>query len=188
LYIPLSGQGHPLLSRFYSIKQDHAIELGWTIKAGSTCDGIQIYRSHDNVIFDQIGVIAGICGSEFESQHYDFTDVDPLLNGLNYYRLELGGFGFTDTLEVECVDLGNAGYQVRPHPASGNTRILFANPQNESHTLEVFHPGGGQVFSMQTKEDRFAFDARRLAPGFYLFAIHDPAMRLVTSGPLLVLH
>ena len=67
-----------------------SLVLEWIIESGSTCSGITIYSSLDGVNFEEVGSIEGVCGSKFNSQSYLFTDKNPAVNTINYYRLKFG--------------------------------------------------------------------------------------------------
>src|SRR5687768_12462136 len=82
------AQGSPILGKFSLSESNGQVALDWQIVAGSTCNGIQIYRSTDAVQYSQIGNIAGICGSITEAVNYFFTDTTPVKNAINYYYLE----------------------------------------------------------------------------------------------------
>ena len=97
LFFSLQGlfaQRHPILGKFYLSENKGTVDLHWSIMEGSTCNGIQIYRSNDSIQFSKIGEISGVCGSISEEQSYTFSDVNPFRNQVNYYRLELGIHGF----------------------------------------------------------------------------------------------
>ena len=85
------AQHNSILDNFTVFENNENVYLNWTIISGSTCNGIQIYRSTDNLSFTQIGSIARICGSSSQPRNYAFTDNNPEKNKFNCYRLELGG-------------------------------------------------------------------------------------------------
>ena len=63
--------------------------LAWTIKSGSVCNGIQIYRSTDSLNFVIIENIDGACGDLASSVTYTYTDSEPINNKINYFKFEL---------------------------------------------------------------------------------------------------
>jgi len=78
-----------------AIKDKDRIILQWTIKKGSSCIGIGIFRSTDAINFEVIGEIKGVCGSTEFAQAYHFIDENPIKNKTNYYVLEMGFSGKT---------------------------------------------------------------------------------------------
>ena len=49
--------------QFSAVQVETKVQLNFTIKAGNTCNGIEIFRSPDSVNFSLIGDIQGVCGS-----------------------------------------------------------------------------------------------------------------------------
>jgi len=101
------AQNHPILGKFSISENNGDVYLSWSIIAGSSCNGIQIYRSIDSINFSQIGDIPGVCGSVDFTQTYDFTDNNPVKNKVNYYRLELGNQDFSQIVSIEIIDISS---------------------------------------------------------------------------------
>ncbi|MBK6988850.1 MAG: T9SS type A sorting domain-containing protein [Bacteroidetes bacterium] len=182
------AQTHPILSRFIVSEINGRAFLSWSIIAGSTCDGIQIYRSVDSANFSRIGEIAGVCGSVSFEEPYDFTDNDPIKNSINYYRLDLGNQGFSQIVSVEIIDIESFGYQIRPHPAITEAKIYFDNSTLKEYQLTIYTINGIEVFSTATKEDFFQLNTSLLQSGLYLFAISISGNLPSVKGKLLVQH
>ena len=119
------------------------------------CNGIQIFRSTDKINFIKIGDIAGVCGSTSAPQPYDLTDINPVKNSFNYYRLELGGSGISDIIGIEIIELEYSGYQIRPNPISTEAKIFFENNKNQEHHLTIYDTNGNQALALVTKEEFF---------------------------------
>ena len=145
LFHSSSGQNNTILDSFTAIEIDGTVFLKWIISSGSTCNGINIFRSDDTVGFMQIGRIDGICGDPGSPQPYDFIDEHPLKNKVNYYRLELGTKGYSEIISIEIIDLEKNNYQVRPNPVSDQARIYFDLDENESYILTVYNIQGCMV-------------------------------------------
>src|SRR5437870_3891883 len=92
----MEGKAQTLLPVFEAIQVENRVQLNFTISAGNTCNGIQIFRSPDAVNFIEIGDIQGVCGSSDRSESYFFIDQAPLKNKTNYYRLQLGTLGSSE--------------------------------------------------------------------------------------------
>lgn len=182
------AQSHPILGKFYISDSEGDVYLNWSIIAGSTCNGIQIYRSTDSISFSQIGEIAGVCGSVGFEQPYDFTDNNPVKNKVNYYRLELGNQGFSQILSVEIIDIESNGYQIRPHPANSETVIYFDNNTKQEQQLTLYNMNGIVVFTTITNEDFFQLNTSLLQSGLYLFTISLSGNLPTAQGKLLVQH
>ncbi|MBK7683934.1 MAG: T9SS type A sorting domain-containing protein [Bacteroidetes bacterium] len=183
-----SAQHNSVLDNFTVNIFSGKVLLNWIITSGSTCNGIQIYRSTDGKPFVEIGSIAGVCGSTSSPKQYDFTDVKPVKNSINCYRLELGGNGTSEVLSLEIIDIAAGGYQIRPNPVSTNAKIYFDNNKKEEHQFVLYNLSGTIVTTIITKEDFFDFNAINLISGLYLFAISNDSFTEKARGRILVQH
>lgn len=182
----VQAQGSPLLGKFSLSQFDGHVSLYWQIVEGSTCNGIQIYRSTDSVDFDRIGYIAGICGSEFESMNYYFTDSLPVENSVNYYYLELGTIGVSDVISIDVISSGNSGYQIRPHPVVDQATIYFNALDASSHVLRVYDMQGKEVFNDESADNFFDITTTSLPSGSYVFTISSSEKSTLINGVFLV--
>jgi hypothetical protein len=183
-----SAQKKSIIGKFKISEVNGIVYLDWAIIAGSTCNGIQIYRSTDSISFTQIGSIPGICGSTTFSQPYDFTDENPVKNKVNYYRLSLGGSGLSEILSVEIINLDYGNYQVRPNPVNNQAKVYFDNEKKELHHLSLFNQTGTQLLSTSTKQNYFDLEAASFSSGVYLFTITDLQNTVKAKGKLVLQH
>ena len=179
------AQHNPILDNFTVFENNGKVYLNWTIISGSTCNGIQIYRSTDSINYIQVGSIAGICGSSSTAVNYNFTDNNPEKNKINYYRLELGSNGSSEILSVEIIDI-ESGYQIRPNPVIGKAKIYFDNNTKLQHQLFIYNLNGFQIFSSTTKEDFFELNTETFLTGIYLFTISTEGNFPKATGKLMV--
>lgn len=180
------AQADSLLGKFSLSESNGQVALSWQMLAGNTCNGIQIYRSINGIDFTRIGIIVGICGSITEPVNYFFTDTTPVKNEINYYYLEFGGFGPSNTIAIEIIDNGNSGYQLRPHPFQDSGTIFFDAESGKDYTLRMFDLMGKEVFSAETSEDKFDIITSGLIPGQYVFTISDFGNTARLTGKLIV--
>jgi len=137
----LAAQGrHPILSHLRVFEVNGSVHIDCTIKAGFTCNGINYLRSSDNLEFEKIGQISGICGSPDVEVTYRFTDENPPKNQRLYYTLDFGGFDPTEPISIEIPDIDSLGYQIRPNPSTGDFHLNFRNSLDQWHTLSIFNP------------------------------------------------
>jgi len=182
------AQTHPILGKFYISENEGDVYLSWSIIAGSSCNGIQIYRSTDSINFSQIGEIAGVCGSVNFEQLYDFTDNNPVKNKANYYRLQLGNQGLSQIVSIEIIDIESSDYQIRPNPTNAETKIYFDNNNKREYELSVFKFNGIKILSATVKDDFFILNTSELQSGLYLFTISASGNLPTAKGKLLVQH
>lgn len=162
------------------------ITLRMTIKSGNTCDGTRIQRSADSVYFEDIGEISGICGSPNQSITYDFTDLLPEKNSINYDRLELGQYGFTSTKAVNFIILNVKGYSLQPKPVSTRSKLVFKNPDSEEVEFCLVNIQGRMVMNMFTTSNQLWIDASVIRSGAYVFKLKTE-QKLLNKGKIIVL-
>jgi hypothetical protein len=178
------GQDVTILNNFNAFEAEGNVTLQWVIKSGSTCNGISIFRSTDGINFEIIGDIQGVCGNLSQPEPYSFVDVSPIKNAINCYKLELGNYGFSESVKIEIIDLAANGYQIRPHPVTTESKIYFQNKSFENFQLKLFDLNGKQIYNATTSTDFFVVNAAYLTSGMYFFRISDMNEAIRVSGKL----
>lgn len=180
------AQEDPFLDFIGGTENDGKVFLQWVMKAGTTCDGIRVYRSTDNQHFEQIGRIAGICGSPDFAVGYTFTDENPVLNQNNHYRLELGNLGFSKSITIAVFDLGKKAYRLFPHPVKNQAVLYFENSSHTSKQLSLFDLNGRPVYQAETNADSFQLNANILPSGMYMFQIKGNEKQSGVQGKIII--
>lgn len=163
--------------------------LAWTIKSGSVCNGIQIYRSsgEDSINFELIEDIQGACGDLSSPVSYTFTDDNPLQNQFNYYKLLLGGQEVSNVLGIEVLFIPSNSYLLKPHPISSNSELYFENANNNSFELKVFDDFGSVVYKNETNSNHFILDSSIISSGLYYFTLENKSNKNIINGKALFL-
>lgn len=149
LLLPLFGMAqspHPILTSFEAFKQPNGVLLKWVIAGGNQCQGTKVYRSLDEIEFEQINHIPGICGGNSADETYTYFDTIPYGNQYNHYRLEMGFQGFTDIVTVFFEDFWSSEYSVFSDYSLGIYHILYSNDPNSETTFEVFDRSDNTVY------------------------------------------
>ena len=161
--------------------------LTWSVTQGNTCNGIQVLRSLDGANFDQIGSIEGICGSTSATLKYQFTDPSPVVNVTNYYRLSLGGIGFSYLVNTEVIDTGEEDYVLAPHPLADESLLIFDNENQELITITFFTERGEIVKEVQTSEQSISLNRSDFGSGVYIFVLQSDGKQPAFTGMLTVI-
>jgi len=183
----LQAQNEVVLNYFNANNYKGQVFLTWQIAAGSTCNGINVFRSTDGVEYTEIGKILGVCGKVSEPVNYDFLDGNPIINQKNYYQLELGKGIFSDVIFIDIVDL-RTGYLLKPNPASSNVTLYINNENSEDKKLKIFDLNGKEYFTINERSNVFNFSVIDLPNGIYNFAILNNDNSNDVSGRLVVHH
>lgn len=161
--------------------------LTWAVIQGSTCNGILVQHGTDSTNYSQIGAIEGICGSTAETIDYQFTDPNPKVNETNYYRLSLGGIGFSYPVNVDVIDAGNQAYIVAPNPISNVSQLIFNNDNQEEVTISFFNERGELVRETITTEQSISINRTLFKQGVYIFVLKSNGVTEPFSGKFSVI-
>ncbi|MDO8897073.1 MAG: hypothetical protein Q7V19_05440 [Bacteroidales bacterium] len=176
------------LNDFTITNHNGVVLMKWVIASGITCDGVRVFRSSDDIFYEQIGKIEGICGSPYSAVSYEFNDSLPRKNQLNYYKLELGNIGFSPVRALLIIDFSEQNYQIIPHPAKDYGYIHFQNPLSQMHLLQLFDQNGRVYLEMQSGESSFYIQTNELKPKIYVFRITNRLNAVIVTGKIAVSH
>lgn len=165
----VSAQGVEL-DKFAVFQHNDQVFLSWVMARGSTCNGIQVERSTDNIEFEIIEYIPGVCGSAAEPRPYSYIDENPVANQTNYYRLELGYQGYSETQSLEF-RVFSEGITIGPNPAQDQTEIRFRNPSQDMVNLEIYSISGRLVHETRATSSTLDLDLSTFQDGVYLLRL-----------------
>ena len=169
--------------------------LRWDVTSQSNNLGWEIYRSLDNVHFEQVGELVPGDGTTDEYRVYSFADGDlPAAQVLYYYLKQIdldGGSSRSRVLEVQVASTvtaaqalprTNALHQNFPNPFNPETTIAFDLSGDTAVTLTIYDLAGqvvrrlavGQVMTAGRYESRW--DGRdasgaRVGSGVYFYRL-----------------
>lgn len=171
--------------RFDAILENGTVYMNIVIRAGSICQGIFVSRSTDSLMFTEIGNIPGICGNSNSDVVYTFTDVAPMPNATNYYRLRFGENGYSHVVPVFYIQLAD-NYKVVPNPTNNLTTIYFDNPDNQTFLFRLTDLQGNFVLQLEDiKDNQLNFNAGNLPAGVYNFSLRNEDAKVI-SGKVVV--
>lgn len=166
------AQRTPSLDRFEVIRINDFVKIDLILSQGAFCDGIKYYRSNDGINFNFIGQVNGICGSDDQPEQFEFTDNSPVWNASNYYKVEFGGYGFSEPIKIDFFELDKNGSRAFPNPAREEVRIFFDNLNQKPFNIRLFGQNGQTILSNQTFTDHFTIDLTNIHPGIYFYKIN----------------
>jgi len=177
-----------ILSSFeIDISQGNVL-LAWTIKSGSTCNGMQVFRSKDSMNFILIEDIQGVCGSLSSSVSYTFTDHTPILNTVNYYKIDFGGLEQSPVLGIEVINVLTNSFLLRPNPVTGASDLYFENDNQNEIVLKVFDDFGDVIYKNQTISNKFILDSTTFSSGLYYFSLENMKTRNIINGKAVIVN
>lgn len=179
---------HPILDDFTVFQYNEDIYLSWTISRGSTCNGITIERSDNGSDFYVIHYISGVCGSADFAQNYSFIDKNPVPNAENYYRLELGLQGYSETVSLRFISPGEEGFMLYPNPASDFINVRFSNQSGQDHLLEVVSVAGNVIYSENTRNNLIQTNVSQYPQGLYFLRLTNEVSGNSFTRRLVITH
>ena len=167
----LAQSPHPILKSLTAYKQPNGILLRWVIAGGNQCNGTKVFRATNEVSFEQIEHIEGICGSTSADEVYTYFDPTPFPNQYNHYKLELGYQGFSESVTAFFEKFNNANHSVLFDFEKATFRILFSNDLNLESNLTVFNSLGQNVYSASGTDSDLYINTSGWNAGVYVFRI-----------------
>lgn len=158
-------------SNFSAVASHGKVLINWSIEAGSTCNGTEILRSSDNINFEPIGNIVGICGDPSFRSDYKFIDPSPVSNRINYYKLRFPPSDYTNSIAVEVLDFASTDYILRTNPIYKPEKIYFRDTGGDDATLNLINMKGMHTLQITTNQNFFLIDPALLQNGLYYFSI-----------------
>jgi hypothetical protein len=177
-----AAQEVPTVEAFELVQVNNEVSIFFTIGKGYTCNGIDIFRSDDGVFFSPIGDISGVCGSITSPISYSFVDNQPIQNKTSYYKLNLGGLGFSETKSITVLSTIDLGYLLTPNPIQESGVVHFSNVNNELIEIQIVDLRGQLVQLSSTREQNLTIKTNNLSNGFYTFVLRNESSSTVIRG------
>lgn len=175
-----------ILSVFSAEHVSGKVLLSWTVKGGSTCNGIAIFRSTDSLNYYEIGDIQGVCGNLGYPVNYTFTDDAPVSNKINYYRLELGSSETTYSIGVEVIEVGLSNYYLKQNPIITESLIYFRNSNNSLTDMLIYDNSGILIKKLSSIDDFFRINSNEFQSGMYYFTISNSFSEQLIPGRFII--
>lgn len=174
------------LANFYVIQDNKQVLLYWTIDSGPTCNGIAVMHSTDSVNFEEVGNIAGVCGSTSSSIPYNFKHDNPIVNKTNYYKIRLGFSQFSEIKLVTLNYIEHGKIKIKPNPANENVSIEFNNDKNEFYSITLINSAGLKVFEKEKfRENNITINTSDFQTGNYYIVLMDSDGRTIKEKLLI---
>jgi hypothetical protein len=168
------------LSRYaLQIQEDYLI-VSWTTSEDFTCADVKVEHSLDSSNFSTIYTYPGICGAIAKEVDYFFLYKEIIFNKVNYFRINLGVYGYSEVKFVHIIRRTDLQPLVTPNPSDAGSAIHFSNDDRELVTIQIYNFNGNEVgpavTSKNTKVLLSQFNG--LTPGLHFFSItKDGIMR-----------
>ena len=173
---------HPHLKYFNVQTLNGKLLVSWTTRAGFSCQDVHIELSTDSINWDRKATLFGVCGDTVERDYSMVVD-SPYTNAINYVRLVLGEFGFSEVLQLRVIDRQSV-FQIVPHPANSGGKIYVRNANRDRLTLQFHSLQGELVYEMESVNEVLTFPDFKQS-GLFVYMLYTEDMVPTQTGKIL---
>lgn len=167
--LKVSAQDHPYIADLRAQQVQDRILVEWTTKAGFSCQDIMVQLSSDSVNFSTKATYYGLCGDTTEKRYSLFID-KPIVNALNYIRLDLGQYGYSDIISVKFIL--QTTVQVHPNPVNENSIMYLNNSQNDAMEIFLFNSASLEQLKVVSRNDTLLIYDHLTNKGMYFYTVY----------------
>ena len=157
-----------------------AVGVKFTISTGPQCSGYKIYHSLDsNFVNTVIYDYSGVCGASANPETVSYTHVNPTINQVNFYKVELIPFE-TSPIKRVFVPIDNTKIKlfVYPNPIVQTYDVLnlkIANSATKRLVGFIYNQFGKPLreLDVTTQFDLAALNVYDLTNGLYVLWLTD---------------
>lgn len=178
---------HPILASFVLVQVDNTVQLTFGVLGGASCNGVEWERAGEDLVFETVGAISGVCGGSEFTEYYSLTDEEPIEGELSYYRLVLGSQGRSSRVSFQFIALDD-GVKIYPNPAQKEVNVRFSNPSQKNAQLILRNLQGQNVLELSGNSDQWNLDVGILLEGMYILAVLSDDESISFQRRLMVVH
>ncbi|HTN36728.1 MAG TPA: T9SS type A sorting domain-containing protein [Arachidicoccus sp.] len=149
------------------------VVLDWTTASEHNNKGFQVERSADGQKWDNLTFVNSKAegGNSQKPISYSYTDLSPLVNTNNMYRLkQVDNSGASAYSRVVTIATGsNQSITIYPNPAHNTLNI--SNLGNGVKTVRIVSVDGNSVYNRKISSDKVAVDVQSWSAGIYLVSV-----------------
>ena len=145
------------LDYFNIFEYNNQVFVDITLSPGNTCNGIKLWRSTDSLNIIEVVYLDGVCGNSSYSTTYNLVDSSPILNSLNYYKVQYGSNILSEIYEILVLDFKETNFQIWPNPANDFTTFYFKNPLAELYLFNFYNFSGEKLTTIYTRKNNLLF-------------------------------
>ncbi|MBC8046713.1 MAG: T9SS type A sorting domain-containing protein [Fimbriimonadaceae bacterium] len=162
-----------LFADFTAQQFGDSVFIKWTLKAGNTCFDMHVERSTDDIYFETIHSVPGLCGATSDL-YYTYFDNYDLMNGTYYYRITGSNDVYvSNTVEAKYIDAGNNLILAYPNPSDNVININISNDLNLPIQIELISSEGKSVHLNSTSQYQHTIPSNTIAKGPYVLKMTD---------------
>lgn len=144
------------LSAFQLYPQNNQVLIHFVISAGVSCSGYRISHSTDEWNYQVIKDVPQVCGASGTDEPKDELHANPVINQINYYKIELFPFETAYASVFVPLSSANGTVLVCPNPLpknQGSLKIKILGGSNSSMQGFICGPEGYRYNELNFKMD-----------------------------------
>ena len=184
----ITAQVLPLAYTSFDAKAvgNQQVAIDWVTETERDLAHFEVEKSTDGVVFTTFKTVK----ANNKASRYEVIDENPILNGVNYYRIKsLEVSGKTALTNVKSVKMEQKGDLIAVFPTVlQNGGPLSINLQSGTPTFQLFDNQGRVVLTQRLTNLSNQLILPNLSSGIYFYSIRESVgNQLVKNGKLMVL-
>ena len=163
---------------FKIFQVDQAVFLNFILSKGSSCNGFNVLHSTDSLNFKVIHEDPTICGTSNADEAKNWTHVNPIINQLNYYKIQLNPGEMSPVNRIFVNQTNKPNIVLFPNPISNDIDLLTIKILG-TESLEfdgfIYNQFGNYVLKIENQStiSNSTIKIHELSNGLYLIKLTD---------------
>ena len=163
---------------FKIFQVNQAVFLNFILSKGSSCNGFNVLHSTDSVNFKVIHEDPTICGTSNADEAKNWTHVNPIINQLNYYKIQLNPGEMSPVNRIFVNQTNKPNIVLFPNPISTDIDLLTIKILG-TESLEfdgfIYNQFGNYVLKIENQStlSNSTIKIHELSNGLYLIKLTD---------------
>ena len=163
---------------FKIFQVNQAVFLNFILSKGSSCNGFNVLHSSDSVNFKVIHEDPTICGTSNADEAKNWTHVNPIINQLNYYKIQLNPGEMSPVNRIFVNQTNKPNIILFPNPISTDHDFLTIKILG-TESLEfdgfIYNQFGNYVLKIENQStiSNSTIKINELSNGLYLIKLTD---------------
>jgi hypothetical protein len=158
-----------------------SVVVRFVLSPGPSCTGFEVMHSTDSMVYKTKHYYDQTCGGSGSPEPFEWTDLSPDLNRMNYYKIQLlSPYETSDIRRLYVAEPGRSRMVVWPNPVFQNADILtmkFFNAGNVKLTGFLYNRFGTPLrdIEIMSHADLASINVGGLGDGLYVLWLTDGA-------------
>lgn len=163
---------------FKIFQVNQAVFLNFILSKGSSCNGFNVLHSTDSLNFKVIHEDPTICGTSNADEAKNWTHVNPIINQLNYYKIQLNPGEMSPVNRIFVNQTNKPNIVLFPNPISTDIDLLtikILGTESLQFDGFIYNQFGNYVLKIENQStiSNSTIKIHELSNGLYLIKLTD---------------